>query len=440
MKRMILLITILLALASSAWALEIAPIYVGNGSADSIYVTVVTMDTTYYPTIANADSLVILRYGPDGVVDDSLGEDAATVKNLTTGYYRIAFRGSDATGTLGTYTIVVKMWKAGALRGIGSGTYYVLDEHPATYWAYLNATISSRGTSNFNNSVNKVILTDSSASKIKSIDSTVILANAAIAALNNFDPASDLVSVGEIKANTIGDSTIQDNATEIKADTAGLGISAYAEFTDGSNEDVFKGAASDTAGIATSVRVELTYGSNEDEFKATGFSIFDPATDLVKVAEIKAGTIGDTTLQTGTITEAKVANGAIRKSYELTGLNDPASSEIYGYFISGANEDQFKANVAALALEASVTKVRDSTSIASIWSEAEKDSVLAQTFGIALYWGAMNGYKMISFPGDTTYVDSMWHVKSGASPDSVKATTYVTFNAQYVAGSRFTIW
>ena len=288
-----------LLLTSVGYAVDVAPQFVGNGAADSIYITIATIDTTYYPKVTNVDSLVILRYGPDGVVDDSLGEDAATVKNLTTGYYRIALRGSDASATLGTYTIVVKTWYAGALRGISSGAYHVLDEAVETYWTRLDAPISTRGTSNFDYTTNQIIV-----------------------------------------------------------------------------------------------------GTNNDK---AGYSISGTKQTLDALVDLSAGAV-------------------------------------YTYFTSGANEDPFKATVSNLALEASVTKVRDSVSLASIWSEAEKDSVLAQTFGIALYWGAMNGYRMINFPGTTTYVDSMWHVKSGVSPDSVKATTYVTFNAQYVAGSRFIIW
>lgn len=57
---------------------------------------------------------------------------------------------------------------------------------------------------------------------------------------STFDPASDPVMVDEIKADVLGDTTLQDNATEYKADTAGLAISTYAEFIDGSNENEFK--------------------------------------------------------------------------------------------------------------------------------------------------------------------------------------------------------
>jgi len=53
-------------------------------------------------------------------------------------------------------------------------------------------------------------------------DVSALALEATIAALNDFDSETDLVKVKEIKANVLGDTTLQDNATEYKADVSGL--------------------------------------------------------------------------------------------------------------------------------------------------------------------------------------------------------------------------
>lgn len=60
----------------------------------------------------------------------------------------------------------------------------------------------------------KVTLVDSSAAGIHDAEVAALANGTAIAALNDFDSESDLVKVKEIKANTLGDTTLQDNATE----------------------------------------------------------------------------------------------------------------------------------------------------------------------------------------------------------------------------------
>ena len=120
-----LCITILLGVQADG--IGIAPQVAGNSAADSIYVTIVSIDTTFYPEVAGLDSLDILRYKPDGSLLDSTSENASNVLNLSKGYYRVAFRASDATGTKGVYTVVARGWLAGKERGIASGAYEIVE-------------------------------------------------------------------------------------------------------------------------------------------------------------------------------------------------------------------------------------------------------------------------------------------------------------------------
>jgi len=118
---------IIMMIAVEAGAIGISPEVAGNSSADSIYVTVVSIDTTLYPEVANLDSLDILRYSPEGSLLDSTSENASNVLNLSKGYYRAAFRASDASGTKGIYTVLARGWLAGKERGIAAGAYEVVE-------------------------------------------------------------------------------------------------------------------------------------------------------------------------------------------------------------------------------------------------------------------------------------------------------------------------
>lgn len=122
-------LSLLLAVICSAdiFAMAVSPLIAGNGPADSICVTVVSIDTTLYPEVTNLDSLDILRYGPDGSMVDSTSEDAPNVANISEGFYRAVFRASDSEGTKGAYTVVAKGWLAGKARGIASVAYEVIE-------------------------------------------------------------------------------------------------------------------------------------------------------------------------------------------------------------------------------------------------------------------------------------------------------------------------
>ncbi len=130
------LLVIILNMASGLKAFDICPEVVGNIESDSIVLTFETFDTTALPLAANPDSLKILRFGPDGSRLDSLGEDASNVSNIREGSYEVRFRGSDASGSKGRYSIRAYAYIGGQIRGASSGGYYVKEGN----WDDLDST------------------------------------------------------------------------------------------------------------------------------------------------------------------------------------------------------------------------------------------------------------------------------------------------------------
>lgn len=119
------ILAVLLNAGSNSYALDIFPEVIGNGASDSIVLTFETFDTTALPLAADPDSLKILRFGPDGSLVDSLGEDASNLENSRIGSYEVHFRGSDGSGTKGRYLIRVYAYIGGEVRGAASAGYYV---------------------------------------------------------------------------------------------------------------------------------------------------------------------------------------------------------------------------------------------------------------------------------------------------------------------------
>lgn len=158
-----------------------------------------------------------------------------------------------------------------------------------------------------------------------------------------FDHTSDQVAVSAVNDKTgYSLATAPPTAAEV-----------YAEFTSGSNEDVFK---ADVSGLSTfdastdqvtvssvndktgyslatapptaaEVYAEFTSGNNEDVFKAdvSGLSTFDASTDQVTVSSVNDKT-----------------------GYSLS-TAPPTAAEVYAEFTSGSNEDAFKADVSGLS-------------------------------------------------------------------------------------------
>jgi hypothetical protein len=115
----------------TVYGIDVEPKVVGSAATDSVFITFGTIDTTYYPSVANADSLIILIYPPDNDLPESLGE-GGSIFNRTPGYYEYHRKAVNADGDLGVYRVMVVAWRGGAKRGIqtcnftvtSAGTYY----------------------------------------------------------------------------------------------------------------------------------------------------------------------------------------------------------------------------------------------------------------------------------------------------------------------------
>jgi len=113
----------LLFTSPACGGIDCFPTVVGNGATDTNFATITTTDTTYYPTVANADSLIILYRNPNNSTVDSLGENGTGVFNTTLGMYEVHY--STNGKAVGVYRITVKAWRGGALRGIGTTSFMV---------------------------------------------------------------------------------------------------------------------------------------------------------------------------------------------------------------------------------------------------------------------------------------------------------------------------
>ncbi len=143
MKRLLVSILILAMTIAAAAQLAISPPIAGNDASDSVVVTFCTFDTTMYPTLANADSIVALRYGPAHALVDSITQSAANLFRPRTGWYEIRYRAADGSGTLGSYRVYVRAKIGGAWRGAASGGYRVVDDDIGDYFAKLAADSDS---------------------------------------------------------------------------------------------------------------------------------------------------------------------------------------------------------------------------------------------------------------------------------------------------------
>ncbi|MFH2055823.1 MAG: hypothetical protein ABIJ61_07690 [bacterium] len=141
MKRLILLLLLCAQpLLAGIW---VAPNFVGNAETDSVVVTFCTFDTTLYPTIADVDSIVALRYGPDNQLVDSLDASASGLEHPRTGWYELHYRGASSAGDLGSYRVYVRVWIGGDWRGAAACSYEVIEDQLGSYLAGLSADADS---------------------------------------------------------------------------------------------------------------------------------------------------------------------------------------------------------------------------------------------------------------------------------------------------------
>jgi hypothetical protein len=134
-----LLISTLICCQSAFAAIGAAPQFVGNGADDSVIVSFCTFDTTYYPAIADADSVIALRFGPGNNLVDSLTQGTTNMFNPRSGWYEIHYRGADGSGSKGIYRVYVRAKMGGAWRGAATFSYQVIDDQLDAFFGKLSA-------------------------------------------------------------------------------------------------------------------------------------------------------------------------------------------------------------------------------------------------------------------------------------------------------------
>jgi hypothetical protein len=108
--RLLKTLLFLLILGTPVFAGELMTLeVVGAASTDSLHINLTVSDTTFYPKIADPDTLYILRFTPTGTLIDSLYWNSTTKSpnlfRLRTGFFSAHVRASNSSGTLGIYDI-----------------------------------------------------------------------------------------------------------------------------------------------------------------------------------------------------------------------------------------------------------------------------------------------------------------------------------------------
>jgi hypothetical protein len=141
MKKIFVMLLMLADIATAG--IWVTPSFVGSGAGDSVVVTFCTFDTTLYPRLANADSIIALRYGPANTLVDSLSQAAVSLFKVRTGWYEIHYRGANGSGTQGSYRVYVRVKIGGDWRGAASVGYRVIGGDVGSYFAKLAADADS---------------------------------------------------------------------------------------------------------------------------------------------------------------------------------------------------------------------------------------------------------------------------------------------------------
>ena len=140
-----LLIILALLYANTQAQIWVMPTVAGNGSNDSVFVSFCAFDTTMYPTIADADSIIALRFAPSNILIDSLTQSSERLLHPRTGWYELAFRAANSAGDLGIYQFYVRVKIGGAWRGAASASYQVIGDDVGDYFAAIAASTNSTG-------------------------------------------------------------------------------------------------------------------------------------------------------------------------------------------------------------------------------------------------------------------------------------------------------
>jgi hypothetical protein len=194
---------------------------------------------------------------------------------------------------------------------------------------------------------------------------------ASIAALNNFDPASDTVAnVSAVGSVTNPVTTDAASRTASQADVSSLATAAsIAALNDIAATDIVSaGAITTLNGAVVNVDLVDVTTTNSDMVSVAGLSTFDASTDQV-VASNMRGTDGANTVAPDNATISSINAKTSQLTFtvanqvdanSLTGGTSP--TDIYNFFTSGSNENAFKADVSALATSASIAALNDLSS------------------------------------------------------------------------------
>jgi len=327
-------------------AVDVMPDVVGSAATDSVRINFGIMDTTYYPAVLDADSLIILIYPPDNAAPESTADGGTGVFNLTTGYYQYHRRGSNATPDVGIYTVCVKAWRGEAVRGIGTCSYLV----------------TGAGTYHYG-------VQDSIRDLVKdSVANAILDANKPNFKATGFATAAD------------GDSVIQAIADANKANFKATGFATSADGDSviqaiaDANKANFKATGFATSSDMDSVNQAIA-DANKANFKATGFATSSEGDSLIAaIADANKANFKATGFATAGSVHVAISD-ANKANFKATGFATSADGDSMIQAIADANKPNFRATGFATSSEGD--------SIIAAISDANKANFMADVSDVA---------------------------------------------------------
>lgn len=254
-------------------------------------------------------------------------------------------------------------------------------------------------------------------------DVSALALEATVQALNDFDSESDLVKVKEIKANVLGDTTLQDNATEYKADTTGTAESVadqvWREVLSGHN--LYGAAAVHILAIANVQALALAPGDHEQTTTRIALNLTATTNDvyngcmLACLSGVNAGrtiiitdyeayqgdsgvvTVSPALVLAATENQLFVITSADHAEGDTNVVQGATDTDLDSVLqaIADANKENFKADVSGLS---TLTDNELRTALGDSLYNARMDSLLTvlvevkgYSLDLAYYWGACDG-------------------------------------------------
>jgi hypothetical protein len=176
----------------------------------------------------------------------------------------------------------------------------------------------------------------------------------------------------------------------------------YTQFTTGTNEDVFKADVSGLATASALTTVDTEVGQIKAKTNQLTFTVANQV-DANALTGASDATASNQTTIINHLTDVKGAgwtstDNLAEITEDVTGLNGdamrgtdsaytgtpPTEAQIYAEFVSGSNENAFKADVSALATSAEVSALNNLSSsdvAAAVWNAAYASYNTAGSFG-----------------------------------------------------------